>query len=127
MCGIFADAAQHREAFPGRRVFQWLVYGIYRRDDLLHGLFQKALVKGRNGYFTQNRKKIFVQRVRIMRIGGFFYTVFQGVQPYLGQRFKDQVCSFQIVKTCLCFLLNQHALDLCVDCAIDVAPLNFAF
>ena len=93
MRGIFADAAQHREAFPGRGVSQWLVYGIRRRDDLLHGLFQKALVKGRNRHFAQNREKILVQCVRIMRIGGFFYTVPQGVQPYFSQCFKGQVGS----------------------------------
>ena len=55
---------------------------------LRDGLFQKAFLKGCNGHLAQNRKKIFVQRVRIMRIGGFFYSVFQGVQPHLGQYFK---------------------------------------
>ena len=127
MCGIFADAAQHREAFPGRRVSQWLVRGICGRDDLLHGLFQKALVKGRNGHFAQNREKILMQRVRIMRIGGFFYAVPQGVQPHLSQYFKGQVGSFQVVEACLCFLLNQHSFYICINCAIDVAPLDFAF
>jgi len=88
MSGIFADTSQHREAFPGRGISQWLVCGIYGRNNLLHGLFEEALVKGCDWHFTQNRKKIFVQRVRIMRIGGFFYSVFQGVQPHLGQYFK---------------------------------------
>lgn len=55
---------------------------------LRDGLLQKALLKRCNGHFAQNRKKIFVQRVRIMRIGGFLYSVFQGVQPHLGQYFK---------------------------------------
>ena len=88
MSGIFADATQHREAFPGRGVSQWLVCRICGRDDLLHGLLQKAFLKGCNGHFAQNRKKILVQCVRIMRIGRFFYSVFQGVQPHLGQYFK---------------------------------------
>ena len=105
MSGIFADAAQHREAFPGRGFPQWLVCSIHRRDDLLHGLFQKAFLKGRNGHFAQNRKKILVQGVRIMRIGGFFYTVPQGVQPYFSQCFKGQVGSFQVVEARLCFFL----------------------
>ena len=38
-----------------------------------------------------------MQRVRIMRIGGFFYAVPLGVQPHLGQCFKGQVSSFQAV------------------------------
>ena len=65
---------------------------------LRDGPLQKAFLKGCNGHFAQNRKKILVQCVRIMRIGGFFYTVPQGVQPYLGQRFKGQVSSIQVVK-----------------------------
>ena len=43
---------------------------------LRDGLFQKAFLKGCSGHLAQNRKKIFVQCVRIMRIGGFFYSVF---------------------------------------------------
>ena len=100
--------------------------GIYRRNDLLHGLFQKAFFKGGNGHFAQNGKKILVQGVRIMCIGGFFYTVPQGVQPYFSQRFKGQVGSFQVVEARLSFLLNQHTFDLSIDRAIDVAPLDFA-
>ena len=42
---------------------------------LRDGPLQKAFLKGCNGHLAQNRKKIFVQCVRIMRIGGFFYTV----------------------------------------------------
>ncbi|MFR5704285.1 MAG: hypothetical protein ACLUEF_00475 [Faecalibacterium prausnitzii] len=68
-----------------------------------------------------------MQRVRIMRIGGFFYAVPQGVQPHLSQYFKGQVGSFQVVEACLCFLLNQHSFYICINCAIDVAPLDFAF
>ena len=55
---------------------------------LRDGPLQKAFLKGCNGHLAQNRKKIFVQRVRIMRIGRFFYSFFQGVQPHLGQYFK---------------------------------------
>ena len=127
MCGILTDTAQHGEAFPRRGVSQRLVRGICGRDDLLHGLFQKAFLKGGDRRFAQNRKKILVQCVRIMCIGGFFYAVPQGVQPYLGQRFKGQVGSFQIVEARFRFFPNQHLLDLCIDCAIDVAPLNFTF
>ena len=47
---------------------QGLVYGIRRRDDLLHGLFQKALVQERNRPFAQNREKILVQCVRLSLI-----------------------------------------------------------
>ena len=68
MCGVLADTSQHREAFPGRGVSQWRVCGIRRHDDLLHGLFQKAFLKGGDRRFAQNRKKILVQCVRIMRI-----------------------------------------------------------
>ena len=100
--------------------------GIRRRNDLLHSLFQKAFFKGSNGHSAQNRKKIFVQRVRVMRIGGFFYAVPLGAQPYLSQCFKCQVGSFQVVEPCLCFLLNQHTLDLSIDRAIDVAPLDLS-
>ena len=82
------------------------VCGIYRRDDLLHSLFQKAFLKGCDWHFTQNRKKIFVQRVRVMRIGGFFYGIPLRVQPYLSQCFKGQVGSFQVVELCLRFFLN---------------------
>lgn len=46
---------------------------------LRDGLLQKALLKRCNGHFAQNRKKIFVQRIRIMRIGGFFYSIPMGV------------------------------------------------
>ena len=127
MCGVLADTSQHREAFPGRGVPQWRVCGIRRHDDLLHGLFQKAFLKGGDRRFAQNRKKILVQCVRIMRIGGFFYAVPQGMQPHLGQCFKGQVGSFQLVETSLCFLLDQHAFDLCIDRSVDVAPLDFAF
>ena len=83
----------------GSGVSQWLVCGICRHDDLLHSLFQKAFLKGCDRHFAQNRKKIFVQRVRVMRIGGFFYGIPLGVQPYLSQCFKSQVGSFQIVET----------------------------
>ena len=123
--GIFADAPQHREAFPGRGVPQRLVCGIYRRNDLLHSLFQKTFLERCNWHFTQNRKKIFVHRVRIMCIGGFFYGIPLGVQPYLSQCFKGQVGSFQIVEPRLSFLLDQHTFDLSIDRAIDVAPLDF--
>ena len=127
MCGILADTSQHREAFPGRGVSQWLVCGIRRHDDLLHGLFQKAFLKGGDRRFAQNRKKILMQCVRIMRIGGFFYAVPQGVQPYLGQRFKGQVGSFQIVEARFRFFPNQYLLDLCIGRAINIAPLDFSF
>ena len=127
MSGIFADATQHREAFPGGGVSQWLVCGIYGRNNLLHGLFEEALVKGCNGHLAQNRKKILVQCVRIMCIGGFFYSIPMGVQPHLGQRFKGQVGSFQIVEARVRFFPNQYLLDLCIDCALDVDPLNFTF
>ena len=125
MRGILTDTAQHGEAFPGRGVPQRLVCGIYRRNDLLHSLFQKAFLKGCNWHFTQNRKKIFVQRVRVMRMGGFFYGIPLGAQPYLSQCVKGQVSSFQIVEPRLCFLLNRHTFDLSIDRAIDVAPLDF--
>ena len=127
MCSILTDPAQHRETFPGRGVSQWLVRGICGRNDLLHGLFEETLIKGCSWHFVQNRKKIFVQRVRIMCIGGFFYAVPQGVQPYFSQRFKGQVGSFQVVEARLCFLLNEHPFDLCIDHSVDVAPLDFAF
>ena len=94
---------------------------------LRDGPLQKAFLKGGDRRFAQNRKKILVQCVRIMCIGGFFYAVPQGVQPYLGQRFKGQVGSFQIVEARFRFFPNQYLLDLCIDCAIDVAPLNFTF
>ena len=119
-------SAQHREAFSGRRVPQWLVYGICGCDDLLHGLLQKALLKGCDGHFAQNRKKIFVQCVRIICIGGFFYTVLQRVQPCHGQCFKGQVGSIQIVKARLGFPLNQHPFDLHIGRSVDVVPLDFA-
>ena len=106
MSGIFADTSQHREAFPGRGVSQRLVRGICGRDDLLHGLFQKAFLKGGDRRFAQNRKKILVQCVRIMRIGGFFYSVFQGAQPHLGQYFKGQVGLIQVVEPRLRFSLD---------------------
>ena len=61
-----------------------------------------------------------------MRIGGFFYTVPQGVQPYFSQCFKGQVGSFQVVEARLCFFLDQHPFDLCIDYAVDVTPLDFA-
>ena len=127
MSGIFADTSQHREAFPGGGVSQWLVCRICGRNDLLHGPLQKAFLEGCNGHFAQNREKILVQRVRIMRIGGFFYAVPQGVQPHLGQCFKGQVGSFQVVEACFCFLLNQRSFDFSIDRAIDVAPLDFSF
>ena len=94
------------------------------RNDLLHGPLQKALLKRCNGHFAQNRKKIFVQRVRIMRIGGFFYTVPQGMQPYLGQCFKGQVSSIQVVKARLGFPLNQHPFDLHIGRSVNVTPLD---
>ena len=106
MSGILADTSQHREAFPGRGVSQRFVCGICGRDDLLHGPLQKAFLKGCNGHFAQNRKKILVQCVRIMRIGGFFYSVFQGAQPHLGQCFKGQVGLIQIVEPRLRFSLD---------------------
>ena len=127
MCSILADTAQHRETFSCRRVPQRLVCGIYRRDDLLHGLFQKAFLKGGDRRFAQNRKKILVQCVRIMRISGFFYAVPQGVQPYLGQHFKGQVGSFQIVEARFRFFPNQYLLDLSIGRAINIAPLDFSF
>ena len=68
-----------------------------------------------------------MQRVRVMRIGGFFYGIPLGVQPYLSQCFKSQVGSFQIVETSFRFFLNQHPLDLGIDCAVDITPLNFSF
>ena len=89
------------------------------------GLFQKAFLKRCNWHFTQNWKKIFVQRVRVMRIGGFFYGIPLGTQPYLSQCVKGQVSSFQVVEPCLRFFLNQHPFDLCINCAIDVAPIEF--
>lgn len=101
--------------------------GICGRDDLLHGLFQKAFLKGGDRRFAQNRKKILVQCVRIMCIGGSFYAVPQGVQPYLGQRFKGQVGSFQIVEARFRFFPNQYLLDLCIGRAINIAPLDFSF
>ena len=124
MRGIFADTAQHREAFPGRGAPQRLVCGIYRRNDLLHSLFQKAFLKGCNWHFTQNRKKIFVQRVRVMRIGGFFYGIPLGAQPYLSQCFKGQVGSFQVVEPCLRSFLNQHPFDLHIGRSVNVTPLD---
>ena len=127
MCGILADTSQHREAFPDRGVSQRFVRSVRWCNDLLHRLFQKALFKGRKWHFAQNRKKIFVQRVRIMRIGGFFYAVPQGVQPYLGQRFKGQVGSFQIVEARFRFFPNQYLLDLSIGRAINIAPLDFSF
>ena len=119
-------SAQHREAFSGRRVPQWLVYGICGRDDLLQGLLQKALLKGCDGHFAQNRKKIFVQCVRIICIGGFFYTVPQGMQSYLGQCFKGQVGSIQVVKARLRLPLNWHPFNLRIGSTVDVVPLDFA-
>ena len=62
-----------------------------------------------------------------MRIGGFFYTVPQGMQPYLGQCFKGQVGSFQIVEARFRFFPNQYLLDLCIGRAINIAPLDFSF
>ena len=94
------------------------------RDDLLHGPLQKAFLKGCDGHFVQNRKKIFVQRVRIMRIGGFFYAVPQGMQPYLGQCFKGQVSLIQVVKARLGFPLDQHPFDLRIGRSVNVTPLD---
>ena len=48
----------------------------------------------------------------------------QGVKPHLGQRFKGQVGSFQVVEARLCFFLDQYPFDLCIGCAVDVAPLD---
>ena len=127
MRGILTDTAQHGEAFPRRGVSQRLVRGICGRDDLLHGLFQKAFLKGGDWRFAQNRKNILVQCVRIMCIGGFFYAVPQGAQPYLGQRFKGQVGSFQIVEARFRFFPNQYLLDLSIGRAINIAPLNSVF
>jgi len=59
-----------------------------------------------------------------MRIGGFFYGIPLGVQPYFSQCFKGQVGSFQVVEARLCFFLDQYPFDLCIGCAVDVAPLD---
>ena len=91
---------------------------------LRDGPLQRAFLKGCNGHFAQNRKKILVQCVRIMRIGGFFYTVPQGMQPYLGQCFKGQVSSIQDVKVRLGFPLNQHPFDLHIGRSVNVTPLD---
>ena len=49
-----------------------------------------------------------------------------GMQPYLGQCFKGQVSSIQVVKARLGFPLNQHPFDLHIGRSVDVVPLDFA-